>query len=77
MAGQSDEVIEAMVIGGPTVHDGTIYLADYDERWVVSFEREAARIRATLGAGGVAIEHVGSTSVPWLAAKPISTSCSS
>jgi GrpB-like predicted nucleotidyltransferase (UPF0157 family) len=60
-----------MVIGSPTVHDGTIHLADYDEAWVVSFGREAARIRATLGAAAVAIEHVGSTSVPGLAAKPI------
>ena len=60
-----------MVIGGPTVHDGAIHLADYDEAWVVSFQREAARIRAALGAAALSVEHVGSTSVPGLAAKPI------
>src|SRR5688572_6826440 len=60
-----------MVIGGPTVHDGTIHLADYDAAWVVSFQREAARIRAALGAAALAVEHVGSTSVPGLVAKPI------
>ena len=34
------------------------------------FEREAARIRAALGERALMIEHVGSTSVPGLAAKP-------
>jgi GrpB-like predicted nucleotidyltransferase (UPF0157 family) len=71
VAGPSDDEIEAMVIGGPTVHDDTIYLAEYDEAWITLFEREAARIRGALGAAAVAVEHVGSTSVPGLAAKPI------
>ena len=37
MTGPSDEEIEAAVIGGPTIHDDTIYLADYDETWPESF----------------------------------------
>jgi len=36
-----------------------------------SSEAEAARIRAALGGRAVLVEHVGSTSVPGLAAKPI------
>jgi len=44
---------------------------EYDPRWPALFDREAARIRAVLGAAAVRVEHVGSTSVPGLAAKPI------
>jgi GrpB-like predicted nucleotidyltransferase (UPF0157 family) len=46
-------------------------LADYDPGWPALFEREAARIRGLLGAGILLLEHVGSTSVPGLAAKPV------
>ena len=71
MSGPSDDEIEAAVIGGPTVHDRTIDLAAYDPAWPVLFSGEAARIRKELGAAALIVEHVGSTSVPGLAAKPI------
>jgi GrpB-like predicted nucleotidyltransferase (UPF0157 family) len=51
--------------------DGPVRLADYDPRWPVWYEREAARIRSVLGQRVMLLEHVGSTSVPGLAAKPI------
>ena len=44
---------------------------DYDPAWPAAFEREAARLRSLLGERLVAVHHVGSTSVPGLAAKPI------
>jgi GrpB-like predicted nucleotidyltransferase (UPF0157 family) len=47
------------------------YVADYDPRWPATFERIRTPIAAALGALAVRIEHVGSTSVPGLAAKPI------
>ena len=50
--------------------DGQVVLAEYDPEWARLFEREAERIRATLGERALLIEHVGSTSVPGLAAKP-------
>jgi putative glutamine amidotransferase len=43
----------------------------HDSDWPSRFEAEAARIRAALGDQVVRIDHVGSTSVPGLAAKPI------
>jgi GrpB-like predicted nucleotidyltransferase (UPF0157 family) len=46
-------------------------LAEYDPDWPRMFGREAARLRSALGAAALRIEHVGSTSVPGLAAKPI------
>jgi len=44
---------------------------DYDPDWPKAFEREAERLRAILGDALVEIHHVGSSSVPGLAAKPI------
>jgi GrpB-like predicted nucleotidyltransferase (UPF0157 family) len=71
VASPSDEDIEAGAIGGLRVHDDTIHLADYDDAWAGSFAREAERIRSALGTAALQVEHVGSTSVPGLAAKPI------
>jgi GrpB-like predicted nucleotidyltransferase (UPF0157 family) len=50
---------------------GPIALVEYDPAWPGLYEREAARIRAALGDDVRRLEHVGSTSVPGLAAKPI------
>lgn len=46
-----------------------IILAPYDEAWPTTYARLAAAIRDVLG--DVVVEHVGSTSVPGLDAKPI------
>ncbi len=55
----------------PTRVDGQIVLSPYDPAWAATYETLAARIRAALGPIATAVEHVGSTSVPGLAAKPI------
>jgi GrpB-like predicted nucleotidyltransferase (UPF0157 family) len=46
-------------------------LVEYDPAWGELFAREAERIRGALGAGALLIEHVGSTAVPGLAARPL------
>jgi GrpB-like predicted nucleotidyltransferase (UPF0157 family) len=46
-------------------------LADASPEWPVRFERERARLLAALGPVARAIEHIGSTAVPGLAAKPV------
>ena len=48
-----------------------VVIADYDPRWPGTFQQLRDRLAATLGPLAVAIEHVGSTAVPGLAAKPI------
>lgn len=49
-----------------------IIIADYDSAWVEKFVRERERIFAACGRDAfVRIEHIGSTAVPGLAAKPI------
>jgi len=67
---KSDDEIAAARIGPPEVLNRPITLAEYDSAWPVLYEREAARIRAALADRALLIEHVGSTSVPGLAAKP-------
>ena len=46
-------------------------IADYDPDWPSWFEEEATILREALGPIAQRIEHVGSTSVPGLAAKPV------
>jgi GrpB-like predicted nucleotidyltransferase (UPF0157 family) len=48
-----------------------IELHEPDPRWPAQFEVERARITAALADTAIRIEHVGSTSVPGLAAKPV------
>ena len=48
-----------------------IIVEEYDPQWPQEFEKLRARIEATLGPLAAAIEHIGSTAVPGLAAKPI------
>lgn len=43
----------------------------YRSRWPELFEQEAARLRQAMGDEALRIDHIGSTSVPGLAAKPI------
>jgi len=43
----------------------------YDENWVVEFEKIKQELNVALSDSVLAIEHVGSTSVPYLYAKPI------
>ena len=67
----TEEQIRAATIGELVPHAATIHLAEYDPEWPRLFEREATRIREALGGRARAVEHVGSTSVPGLAAKPV------
>lgn len=48
-----------------------VEIVDYDPQWPVDFERLSAVLRKRLAPMVVAIDHVGSTSVPGLAAKPV------
>jgi GrpB-like predicted nucleotidyltransferase (UPF0157 family) len=50
---------------------GAIVVRDYDLEWPRMFEQERARLQGVLGSVVTAVEHVGSTAVPGLSAKPI------
>src|SRR5688500_5368334 len=66
----SDDQLRASIIGELKEWQ-PVLLVEYDPAWPDLFEREAERIRAALGESALQIEHVGSTAVPGLAAKPI------
>jgi len=51
--------------------DEPIEVVSYDPSWPEAFTQEARRLRAALGPSALAIEHIGSTSVPRFAAKPV------
>lgn len=51
--------------------DPAVRIVDYDPAWPGEAARELARVGAALGDLAVRLDHVGSTSVPGLAAKPI------
>src|SRR4051794_32097326 len=71
----ADELYERrlaeVTIGPPRRLTGRIELSEHDPAWTRRYEREAATVRAALGPRALRIEHVGSTSVPGLVAKPI------
>src|SRR5829696_3942945 len=46
-----------------------IEIYDYQTRWPVEFRELAAKLRSALGDLALRIDHIGSTSVPGLAAK--------
>jgi GrpB-like predicted nucleotidyltransferase (UPF0157 family) len=50
---------------------GRIIVRAYDPMWPAMFDEERARLQDVLGSLAVAVEHVGTTAVPGLAAKPI------
>jgi GrpB-like predicted nucleotidyltransferase (UPF0157 family) len=50
---------------------GQVSIEDYTGEWVKVFEEERDRLVAAVGLLAVAIEHVGSTSIPGLCAKPV------
>jgi GrpB-like predicted nucleotidyltransferase (UPF0157 family) len=48
-----------------------IAIRGYDANWPVLFAEEAHRLHTAFGSAALRIEHVGSTSVPGLAARPV------
>lgn len=48
-----------------------VHLAPHDPHWAVAFAGEAARLRKALGSYILSIEHIGSTAIPGIPAKPI------
>jgi GrpB-like predicted nucleotidyltransferase (UPF0157 family) len=66
-----EEQIRASTVGEMPPQYREILLADYDPEWPRWFEQAAERIRAALGDKVFSLDHVGSTSVPGLAAKPL------
>ena len=67
----TDEQLDAVTVGERTPLNSTIRLSAYDPDWPSMFSVLAGRIRSALGERVLLLEHVGSTSVPGLSAKPL------
>jgi GrpB-like predicted nucleotidyltransferase (UPF0157 family) len=66
-----DQQIEAASVGGAPPQYREIVVADYDPIWPHWYESAAYRIREALGDNVLQLDHVGSTSVRGLPAKPL------
>jgi GrpB-like predicted nucleotidyltransferase (UPF0157 family) len=67
----TEDQLIAATVGERQPLNSTIYLAAYDPAWPSLFTRLAKQIHEALGDDLLLLEHVGSTSVPGLSAKPI------
>ncbi|MGV8978481.1 MAG: GrpB family protein [Cellulomonas sp.] len=69
MGTSRDDYLDEVLIGGR--ERVSIVVVDYDPGWSARFEVLADVVRGSLGPRALSVEHIGSTSVPGLAAKPI------
>jgi GrpB-like predicted nucleotidyltransferase (UPF0157 family) len=70
MSDQLDDAkLAAVLVRG--LRPTRITLSDYDPAWPARFEARATELRAILGDRARLVEHIGSTSVPGLIAKPV------
>jgi GrpB-like predicted nucleotidyltransferase (UPF0157 family) len=57
--------------GARSGHDPAVRIVEHDPRWAEQAREELRRVAEALGPVAIRLEHVGSTAVPHLAAKPI------
>ncbi len=67
----AERLADAYVGGPPPKLTGQVQIVEYDPDWPRLYRREEDRIRRVLGDRVLRVEHIGSTSVPDLPAKPI------
>jgi GrpB-like predicted nucleotidyltransferase (UPF0157 family) len=67
----SPEQLAAGLVGEPPARWQSIVLEDYDPAWADQYAAARSRLEHALPGQIIGIEHVGSTSVPGLAAKPV------
>jgi GrpB-like predicted nucleotidyltransferase (UPF0157 family) len=67
----STEQLAAGLVGEPPARWQSIVLEDYDPAWADQYAAARSRLDQALPGQIIGIEHVGSTSVPGLAAKPV------
>lgn len=67
----TERKLREVTIGELSPLNDVIRLVPSDPEWKLIFATEAKRIRHTLGSAVLLLEHVGSTAVPGLSAKPV------
>lgn len=69
MDSDRDAYLDEVLIGGR--ESVSISIVEYDPRWPELYREWAKQVRQVLGDRALSVDHIGSTSVPGLAAKPI------
>jgi GrpB-like predicted nucleotidyltransferase (UPF0157 family) len=69
MSAETDAYLDSVLIGGR--EQRPIVVVDYDAAWPARYAALAVTIRDAVGMNALTVEHIGSTAVPGLAAKPI------
>ena len=64
-----DSYLDAVLIGGR--EPASITVVEYDATWPERFAQAQRRVEHALATAALSVEHIGSTSVPGLAAKPV------
>jgi GrpB-like predicted nucleotidyltransferase (UPF0157 family) len=64
-----EQYLEMVTLGA--IERRAVEIVEYDPSWAGRYAAEAARIHAALDGRELLLEHIGSTAVPGLAAKPI------
>jgi GrpB-like predicted nucleotidyltransferase (UPF0157 family) len=67
----AEERLHQAWVDTPPKLTGPVLLTDYDAAWPALYERQARQLRSALADRVLGLEHIGSTSVPGLAAKPV------
>ena len=67
----TEEQIQRVTVGELKPLESQILLVPYHSEWPKNFDREAKRIKRALSERAITVEHIGSTAVPGLVAKPI------
>ena len=67
----TDEYLQQVTLGERKTVNGTILLREYDPTWPEQYRAEEEKISTALDGQQITLQHVGSTSVPGLCAKPI------
>jgi GrpB-like predicted nucleotidyltransferase (UPF0157 family) len=65
-----DEIVEE-ILRRTAADAEPVVVVEYDSQWPARFDELAAPVRDVVSGLGASVEHVGSTAVPGLAAKPI------
>ena len=71
MGGPAEPGADESAAGRPVDRPATVRVVEYDPEWPRRFAEEAVVLRGAFGSELVAVEHIGSTAVPGLPAKPI------
>lgn len=66
-----EEALRAVTIGELVPYQNKVVIEDYNQAWPSWYESDREGIAKALGPTPLSVEHVGSTSVPGLPAKPI------